>query len=935
MVTLAEQRQNSIVQFNTIFAQDSRSCPLRWAPCQDSGPPPHVNVKEKEKSQPSDIALHFSDLGMTSPEEILDICCLPQHELVVAAEAAGRTVHSIVQVTVADVNDNAPRFRESDIHVAVVEEDDRHLPATIFKVEAIDPDTVDSSGLVYSVGGDGVDGHSPAHAYFTINPHTGHLLQLRALDRDPPLGRETWRVKVQVRDGQRVSPSLAAVSRASRRPRVTHAQHRYSHHAKVSPEATYIMPQEPSVPVQGHYFLSRYPQVPGESQHFLSQEPSGLQGQYFLSQDLLMSNDDGLVKKRRDKEMKEGRHGAQVQQNTRRKEKQEKYTSTEDRMINEEDVINQRYKSERSGKTEGTNFASKFVKKKGEFIQKKRRTAERKRKLRDKNHRKTKEETLMDKKRKIQGGRQSSDVVTRRLELHNLSSRPGYRSEFGGRKVRQKLIPLTWGSEERQTSLLGDQHSGQTTHIVNTSLKARPLRLKYLSHRKHQPIGVQRKLLSVRGVMKLKAPKRDLGGKINVGRKKTPNVYTAERARYANETLSIARPHEAPKNRDIGKSSQKRNPGGQEGSNEPLENKHSYHFSGANPSSTTASRTERDLGSTGTEGGGTDSKENRGAIDKRETGQLSGNLPHEHQMPLNFLGMNQLLQDRRYVKRFGAEGGGCEDYGVFNMGWEETEKKEPSYMREMRRDQVHVAETVVTVVVKDINDNAPVFPNATIYGEVQENGPIDLSVGVVTAWDADDQQEGTNAHLTYSIEKNVIDERSGQAIFTVNPETGLVRTAICCLDRETTPEYHIQVVAVDGGGLKGTGTVVVRLADVNDNSPRLTRDLWQVEVDETWGDGAPTNHTLLQISTTDHDTSNYFFYRVVEASGWGWQHFGMRTEGTAGHLVAIKTLDYEDQAQRQGFRFMVQVTDRVSLVYLGAGHGQGESCVSWCRSRTG
>lgn len=34
----------------------------------------------------------------------------------------------------------------------------------------------------------------------------------------------------------------------------------------------------------------------------------------------------------------------------------------------------------------------------------------------------------------------------------------------------------------------------------------------------------------------------------------------------------------------------------------------------------------------------------------------------------------------------------------------------------------HVAETVLTVMVKDINDNAPVFPNATIYGQVQENG---------------------------------------------------------------------------------------------------------------------------------------------------------------------------------------------------------------------
>ncbi|XP_071534217.1 putative neural-cadherin 2 [Panulirus ornatus] len=224
--------------------------------------------------------------------------------------------------------------------------------------------------------------------------------------------------------------------------------------------------------------------------------------------------------------------------------------------------------------------------------------------------------------------------------------------------------------------------------------------------------------------------------------------------------------------------------------------------------------------------------------------------------------------------------------------------------------RVHVSETVVTLLVKDINDNPPVFPNATMFGHVQENGPIDLSVAVISAWDADDTSEGTNARITYSIEKNVIQERTGEAIFSVHPDTGVVRTAICCLDRETTPEYEIQVVATDGGGLRGTGVVVVRLVDVNDNPPRLERTLWHVEMDETWGAGPPDNSTLLHISVLDPDTANYFFYRVVEASGWGWEHFGMRTAGYVGQLYALKTLDYEDDTHRRGFKFMVQVTDR-------------------------
>lgn len=73
----------------------------------------------------------------------------------------------------------------------------------------------------------------------------------------------------------------------------------------------------------------------------------------------------------------------------------------------------------------------------------------------------------------------------------------------------------------------------------------------------------------------------------------------------------------------------------------------------------------------------------------------------------------------------------------------------------------------------------------------------------MTAKDADDAQDGSNARLTYDIEKNAVVEASGAALFSMEPQTGLIRTARCCLDRETTPEYRLQVIAADGGGLKG------------------------------------------------------------------------------------------------------------------------------------
>ena len=81
--------------------------------------------------------------------------------------------------------------------------------------------------------------------------------------------------------------------------------------------------------------------------------------------------------------------------------------------------------------------------------------------------------------------------------------------------------------------------------------------------------------------------------------------------------------------------------------------------------------------------------------------------------------------------------------------------------------------------------------------------PTDLPVVTVLASDADDVTEGTNALVTYTIEKNVVDEASVRGIFSVDPHSVVVTTAVCCLDRETTPSYLILVTATDGGGLKG------------------------------------------------------------------------------------------------------------------------------------
>ncbi|EEB18272.1 predicted protein [Pediculus humanus corporis] len=216
----------------------------------------------------------------------------------------------------------------------------------------------------------------------------------------------------------------------------------------------------------------------------------------------------------------------------------------------------------------------------------------------------------------------------------------------------------------------------------------------------------------------------------------------------------------------------------------------------------------------------------------------------------------------------------------------------------------------VQVNLKDINDNAPIFPQGVYFGNVTENGTAGMVVMTMTAVDYDDPNEGTNARLIYSIEKNVIEEETGSPIFEIESETGVIKTAVCCLDRERTPDYSIQVVAMDGGGLKGTGTASIRVKDINDMPPMFTKDEWFTEVDETAGASLP-EIPILTVTVHDEDETNKFQYKVIENSGYGADKFTMvRNNDGTGSLKIVQPLDYEDQLQSNGFRFRIQVNDK-------------------------
>ncbi|XP_061100562.1 protocadherin Fat 1a isoform X2 [Conger conger] len=155
----------------------------------------------------------------------------------------------------------------------------------------------------------------------------------------------------------------------------------------------------------------------------------------------------------------------------------------------------------------------------------------------------------------------------------------------------------------------------------------------------------------------------------------------------------------------------------------------------------------------------------------------------------------------------------------------------------------------VNIQVKDVNDNRPAFESDPYRAVVVENLPAGTSVIQVKATDLD---SGTNGQVVYSLDQNQESEGILE-LFAVNSETGWV-TTLKELDREQQSQHTVAVVASDRGEkiqLVARAKVVVTVADVNDNAPRFTAEIYKGTVSE---DDPPPSGVIAILSTTDADS---------------------------------------------------------------------------------
>ncbi|XP_069469708.1 cadherin-6-like [Ambystoma mexicanum] len=197
-------------------------------------------------------------------------------------------------------------------------------------------------------------------------------------------------------------------------------------------------------------------------------------------------------------------------------------------------------------------------------------------------------------------------------------------------------------------------------------------------------------------------------------------------------------------------------------------------------------------------------------------------------------------------------------------------------------------ESEFVIKIHDINDNEPKFTKDVYTASVPEMSEVGTFVVQVTANDDDDPTYGNSARVVYSI-------LQGQPYFSVESETGIIKTALPNMDRENKKRYQVVILGKDMGGqmggLSGTTTVNITLTDVNDNPPRFPQSTYQFRTLET----APVGHPIGRIKANDADVGENaeIEYNIIDGDDAGSFEITTDRETQEGIVMVKKTLDFE------------------------------------------
>ncbi|XP_072240912.1 protocadherin-23 [Leuresthes tenuis] len=209
-----------------------------------------------------------------------------------------------------------------------------------------------------------------------------------------------------------------------------------------------------------------------------------------------------------------------------------------------------------------------------------------------------------------------------------------------------------------------------------------------------------------------------------------------------------------------------------------------------------------------------------------------------------------------------------------------------------RQDQRKQTSMTAQLYLLDVNDNRPVFVSADTV-QMMEDSEVGSLLHHFVAIDGD---QGENGVVSFSI---LAGNKKG--FFTLEEKTGLLFLSIP-LDYETQRVHRLTVRAVDHGlpSLSSTQTLTVEVGDVNDQAPVFSQTFYNSSVAENRDPGEP----VLQVSATDLDSEENAVVWYSLLPGPGYELFSINP-----YTGLITTASHLDREQQQHFTLRVQARD--------------------------
>ncbi|XP_006866244.1 PREDICTED: protocadherin beta-4 [Chrysochloris asiatica] len=235
----------------------------------------------------------------------------------------------------------------------------------------------------------------------------------------------------------------------------------------------------------------------------------------------------------------------------------------------------------------------------------------------------------------------------------------------------------------------------------------------------------------------------------------------------------------------------------------------------------------------------------------------------------------------------------------------------------------------ITVLVSDINDNAPTFSQNSYTLFIRENNSPALHIGTVSATDAD---YGTNAQVTYSLLQSHDLHLPLSSVISINADNGYL-FALRSLDYEALRAFQFRVGAADAGtpSLSSEALVRVVIVDDNDNSPFVLYPLQNSSnpCSELVPRAAEAGYLVTKVVAVDGDSGQnaWLSYQLLKATEPGlfsvWAHNGeVRTarllseRDGAKHRLVVLVKDNGEPPMSTTVALHVLLVDGFSQPYL-------------------